>query len=103
MMEIDRDQARGLAERELAQHRSPDLDLIFLDELTQQVPEGWFFFWDDRRHAETGRVEYALAGGGPIFVARSGRLVHMVWSGESWETAFARYRATGSMREDWKQ
>jgi hypothetical protein len=84
MMEIDLEQARERANRELAQHRRPDLDLIFLD---------------DRRHAETGRLEYALGGGGPIFVARSGDLVHMVWSGESWQTALDRYRESGSMRE----
>jgi hypothetical protein len=71
--------------------------------MTVEVAEGWVFFWDDRRHAKTGAFEYALAGGGPIFVSRSGDLVHMVWSGESWDTALARYRATGCMRETWRR
>ena len=60
------------------------------------------FFWCDRRYAETGRREYALVGGGPIFISHAGDLVHMVWSGESWQNALARYRATGSMRETWR-
>jgi hypothetical protein len=101
-MEIDAAHARALAEKELEPHRQPDLDLIFLDDMTVEVPEGWIFFWDDRRHAETGDLAYALGGGGPIFVSRRGDFVHMVWSGESWESALARYRATGSMRETWR-
>jgi hypothetical protein len=98
-MAVEPHRARHLAEQELEKHRSTDLDLIFLDDRTVEVAEGWFFFWDDRRHAKTGALEYALGGDGPIFVSRAGDLVHMVWSGESWETALARYRATGSMRE----
>lgn len=101
-MAIILQRARELAELELAGHRSPELDLIFLDDMTEDVPEGWVFFWDDRRHVESGRLEYALAGGGPIFVSRSGDLVHMVWSGESWQAALVRFRATGSMREQWR-
>ena len=101
-MAIERSRARELAEKELDELRSPDLDPIFLDDLTVEVAEGWFFLWDDRRHVETGGMDYALGGGGPIFVSRSGELVHMVWSGESWETALDRYRATGSMREPWR-
>ena len=101
-MAINLHRARELAEQELAGHRTPDLDLIFFDDRTEEVPEGWVFFWDDRRHVETGKLEYALGGGGPIFISRSGDLVHTVWSGESWQTAVARYRATGSMRETWK-
>jgi hypothetical protein len=60
--------------KELEPHRGPELDLIFLDDMTVEVPDGWIFFWDDRRHAETGAMEYALA----------------------------RYRSTGSMRETWR-
>jgi hypothetical protein len=100
-MALDRQEARQLAEQELDGHHRPDLDLVFLDDMTEEVPEGWVFFWDDRRHTETGRVEFAIGGGGPIFVARSGYLVHLVCSGESWHTALARYRATGTMRESW--
>ena len=102
VMVIDLRGARQLAEQELEPLRTPEDDLIFLDDMTEDVPEGWVFFWDDRRHVETGEMKYAQVGGGPIFVSRSGDLVHMVWSGESWEIALARYRATGSMRETWK-
>ncbi len=98
-MQIDQVWARELAEQELAQLQETELDLVFLDDLTEEVPEGWVFFWDDRKHVETGELRYALGGGGPIFVARAGDLVHMVWSGESWQTALHRYRETGSMRE----
>ena len=100
-MALDRPEARKLAEHELDGHRTPDLDLVILDDMTEEVPEGWFFFWDDRRHVETAQIEFALGGGGPIFVARSGDLVHMVWSGESWQTALTRLRATGTMRMSW--
>jgi hypothetical protein len=98
---LNRSEAWKLAARELDTHRAPELDLVFLDDMTEEVPEGWFFFWDSRRHVETGRIEFALGGGGPIFVARSGDFVHMVWSGESWQTALKRLRATGTMRDTW--
>ena len=100
VMTIDLREARRLAEQELG---PSEFELIFLDDMTEEMPEGWVFFWDDRRHVETGEFKYALVGGGPIFVSRSGELVHMVWSGESWENALARYRATGSMLETWRR
>jgi hypothetical protein len=46
-MRIDLSRARELAEKEPEPHRRPDLDLIFLDDMKVDVPEGWVFFWDD--------------------------------------------------------
>ena len=48
-MGIDLDRARELAENELEPLRRPDLDLVFLDDMTVDIPERWVFFWDDRR------------------------------------------------------
>jgi hypothetical protein len=99
-MEVDLDRARELAVHELERHQSPGLDLVILDDATEEVTEGWFFFWDSRKHQATGSVKDALAGGGPIFVSRSDASTHMIWSGEDWRTALERYRAGGSI-EPW--
>ncbi len=93
-------QARELASQELERHGVPGLDLVLLDDATEEVAEGWFFFWDSRKHLETSSISDALAGGGPIFVSRIDASAHMVWSGEDWRTALERYRAGGSI-EPW--
>lgn len=93
-MKISRAEARALADKELQPHRRPDLELVFAEEMTEEVEEGWVFFWKDRRHLE-GDLAFALGGNGPIFVSKTG-YVGMVWSGENWTTAVERFRAQGT-------
>lgn len=60
-MGIDVLQARILAEQRLAHINAPELHLVLTD-APVEVPEGWFFFYDDRRHVATGDFDYRSPG-----------------------------------------
>jgi hypothetical protein len=77
--EIDFAAARALAEAHLRAPspwqypNSPDpADFVILDERTLELPYGWVFFYDWRRHVETGAFEDSLAGNAPVLVTRDG-------------------------------
>lgn len=55
----------------------PDGDvLVICDEATIERPFGWVFFYDSKRHLETGDFRHALAGNAPLIVNRhTGALV----------------------------
>lgn len=53
-----------------------DDELVLVDEATLERPWGWVFFYTSRKWAETGDLQYALAGNAPILVERTtGRLL----------------------------
>jgi len=64
---IEKDEARALAEDYL-QGLEGDLQVVILDSLTQDHGWSWLFFFDSRRHVETGDYRYALLGNGPVLV-----------------------------------
>ena len=45
-----------------------DGGLAVVDALTVRKPYGWIFFYDSRRHIETGSIMDAIAGNGPVVV-----------------------------------
>lgn len=51
-----------------------DGGFAILDGLTTEKPYGWLFFYDSRRHVETGDIADAIAGNGPIVVLASGEI-----------------------------
>jgi hypothetical protein len=80
---IDAVKARELATREIARVAAEwglD-DLVLIPDMTEEVAEGWVFFWDSEKHLTTGDDRYALGGGGPIFIARKDGSWR--WSGQA--------------------
>jgi hypothetical protein len=53
------------------------LQLILLDHFTMERNFGWVFFYDYKRHNETGNISDALAGNALIVVTRSDGRVHV--------------------------
>jgi hypothetical protein len=51
-------------------------ELVLLDSKTLERQFGWVFFYDSRRHAETGDFRHALAGNAPIVVTRRDGKIH---------------------------
>jgi hypothetical protein len=41
-----------------------------LEHATRELPFGWVFFYQSRRHLETGDISHALAGSAPYIVNR---------------------------------
>ena len=72
-MTLTREQARALVEAKLksASPSLPDNDtLVICDEATIERKFGWVFFYDAKRHRETGDFKFAVAGNAPYIVNR---------------------------------
>jgi hypothetical protein len=58
-----------------SQELAPGIELV-LDDDTIEKAFGWVFFYDSKRHAETGDFRDALAGNAPIVVTKADGQVH---------------------------
>ena len=69
---LSRDEAKTLAMAEILRMWGSvaEDEPVILDEHTVEREFGWVFFWDSRKHQETGLFEYAQAGNAPIMVNR---------------------------------
>jgi hypothetical protein len=54
---------------------APEDEWVILDAHTIERRWGWVFFYDSRRHRETGDVRLAVAGNAPYFVRRTDGVV----------------------------
>jgi hypothetical protein len=70
---IDHAAARALIADRLAAWPppAPDDGWVILDEHTIERGWGWVFFYDSRRHRETGNHRFAVAGNVPYLVRRA--------------------------------
>jgi hypothetical protein len=70
---IDHATARSLVANRLAAlpPGSPDDEWVILERHTIERHWGWVFFYDSRRHQETGDIRFAVAGNAPYFVRRT--------------------------------
>ncbi|MEQ1812439.1 MAG: YrhB domain-containing protein [Terricaulis sp.] len=72
---------------ELAAQASDQFELML--DRTIETKRGWVFFYNSSEFINTGNVTAALAGNGPIFVARDGEVIripsHTSW--QSWLSA----------------
>lgn len=76
-MTITRDDARRIAlDFVKASERESGYELVLLDRCTIEREFGWVFFYDSKRHVETGSFRDALAGNAPIVVTRADGQVH---------------------------
>src|SRR5690242_17295656 len=69
---IDMAEARQIALTEINRmYAHPDDSLVIVDEETMERPYGWVFFYDSKRHRETGDIADMLGGNAPIIVHRA--------------------------------
>jgi hypothetical protein len=55
--------------------QTPDDSFVIVENLTIEKPFGWVFFYDSKKYLETGNINDAIAGNGPIFVNKhTGRI-----------------------------
>jgi hypothetical protein len=59
-----------------ARESSAGCELALIDRETIERNFGWVFFYDVKRHIETGDFRHALAGNGPIVVTKADGRVH---------------------------
>ncbi len=53
------------------------IELVLLDQHTTERDFGWVFFYQSKRHIETGEIRDALAGNAPIVVMKADGSVHI--------------------------
>lgn len=72
-------EAQDMARKRLADVVPPSVDLVFLDDSSIAKPYGWILFYSSRQFVETGDINFALGGNGPVVVEHDGR-VHLLTS-----------------------
>ena len=93
MAEIDRQQARALAEQWLdVYYRRLDMDPVILDAQTMEEAFGWVFFYQSQTWLDTGDPLHVFIGNAPLVVTRDGT-VHTTTTGQSIEESLQRFRA----------
>lgn len=80
-------EARRLAEAQLVA-MGPDAYVITH---VRETEVGWVFFYDSKRHQETGDLRDALGGNAPILVHRSDGSVHHTGTAQPVEEYLERY------------
>ena len=51
-----------------------NLELVLVE--IRELPFGWLFFYDSKRHQETREFKYAIAGNVPFLITRKDGRVH---------------------------
>ena len=70
-------------------------DFVILDQFTIERPYGWVFFYDSKRHQETGAFEDLVAGNAPILVTKHDGAVHVTGTAHATEHYLDNYERTG--------
>jgi hypothetical protein len=77
-MAVSKAEARQLALNFLqSREQEADDEVVLLDDYTMEKPFGWVFFFDSKRHVETGDIRDAVAGNAPIVVTKTDGQVHV--------------------------
>ncbi len=78
MRHIDFNEARDAASGFISQNASLiGESLSIIDRQTVEFDRGWIFFYNTLRYLDKGDELARLAGNGPIFVSRSGRVFEL--------------------------
>lgn len=76
-MTMTRSDARAVAEKYLqAKQPTEGIELVILEAETLERAFGWVFFYDSKRHIETGSFRDAIAGNAPLVVTKADGRVH---------------------------
>lgn len=78
------EEAFALAEAEVTKISMAFGEDLMLSGQKVEVDEGWVFFYNTREFVETGNLSSQLAGNGPIFIDRNGR-IHRLPTSVPWE------------------
>ena len=103
--ELNHETAKQLALEQLGGLQPEDLPPVepaIIDAETIERPGGWVFFWNTRLYVETGDLEHALVGPGPIYVRRQDGSVSSLVSAEPIDREIRRHERRIGVRPWWK-
>jgi hypothetical protein len=95
--QLTREEAHALVEAKLKSSSAglPDNDtLVICDEATIEREFGWVFFYDSKRHRDTGDFKFAVAGNAPYIVNRFNGSVVSTGTAHDAEHYIAEYERT---------
>lgn len=92
-MSITKSEAEQMAHEYVrTKDRDTGGDLVLLVEETIEHNFGWIFFYDSKRHIETGDIRHALAGNAPIVVTKTDGRIHETGTAYPLEHYLQEYR-----------
>jgi Immunity protein 35 len=87
MQEIDKKSAEKLAvERVELLAKAANDEFVVMASHTEEVKQGWVFFYNTKEFAQTQSPLNSLAGNGPIYVTRFG-IIHLLPTSIPWRKA----------------
>lgn len=90
---VDRHDAQVMTEDEARTIAEALLDLeTYVITAVREFDVGWVYFFDSRRHQETGDLRDAIGGNAPILVDRSDGAAHLTGTARSTEEYIDLYR-----------
>jgi len=73
--------------------REAGCELVLVDASTIERSFGWVFFYDSRRHVQTGDFRDALVGNAPILVTKADGKIHVTGTALPLEEYLKSYEA----------
>ena len=93
MRTIDASEALDIAARRLSElEHEAGCRLELVPQSTQQIEQGWVFFYNSADFIRTGNMSDALAGNGPLFVSIDGHITELP-SSKPWRDALDEMRS----------
>jgi hypothetical protein len=75
---ITKEKALEIAKRFIeAEEMSFDDKYLIVEQSTIEYNFGWLFFYESEKFITTGKISYALAGNGPLFVDKNGKITEL--------------------------
>ncbi|MGE0469705.1 MAG: YrhB domain-containing protein [Nitrospira sp.] len=92
MSQIDEAQAFQLAQARINQLAVASNDrFVIISDYTEEINEGWVFFYNSEDFVRSGNLSDALAGNGPILVTRQG-VIYELPAAIPWQKAVEELR-----------
>jgi Immunity protein 35 len=74
-MSMTKNEAQQIARAHVkAMGQTAGIELVMFDQHTIEREFGWVFFYDSKRHIETGNISDAIAGNAPLIVTKDGHV-----------------------------
>jgi len=79
----------------LPDYENPNIELVILEDLTQEHDFGWVFFYNSKKYIESGDFRDALAGNAPLIVDRKSGQIHITGIARDIDFYIKNFKETG--------
>jgi len=79
----------------LPDYENPNIELVILEDLTQEHDFGWVFFYNSKKYIESGDFRDALAGNASLIVDRKSGQIHITGTARDIDFYIKNFKETG--------